>query len=92
MSDEEKIALVAQETSKVSSLLQGKYMELVENHGLEFAASAVVGACITSIAIILNTVEKESRDTALNGVQEQIILQFKKFEKSLDTFEAEAKR
>jgi hypothetical protein len=92
MTDKEKIVLVAQETSKVSSLLQGKYMELVENHSLEFAASAVVGACITSIAIILNTVEKESRDTAIKAVHEQIDQQFKMFEKSLDDFVGEAKQ
>jgi len=92
MNDEEKTFLVAQETSNLSNLVREKYMGLVQDRGLDFAASAVVGACITSLAVILNTVKKESRDTVIKAVHEQIDQQFKMFEKSLDDFVGEAKQ
>jgi glutamine amidotransferase PdxT len=91
MKDYDALTLLKSETGKLSDTLRKNFMLIADKHGFEFAGNCVTGACINSIAIILNTQIHDERDEALTAILEEITRRTNTYGKSVDAFVDKAK-
>lgn len=91
MKDYDALTLLKFETGKLSDTLRNNFMLIADKHGFQFACNCVTGACITSIAIILNTHIHNERDEALAEILEEITRRTNTYGKSVDDLVNKAK-